>query len=90
MLQREDPRLLDQLVAELADDTDLALPHRLMRAIFLEVADRPLVKAPLVSDAGVLGALATDKLMVHLADTSRWYRRGVPEQDPLMTMPGAA
>ena len=60
MLQRDAARLLEQILARLAEDPGLALPSRLMRAIFVEVARRPLVRALLLSDAEVLGALATD------------------------------
>ena len=58
--QREAMRLLEQILGGLADDPGLALPGRLMRAIFLEVARRPLVRALLLSDAEVLGSLAKD------------------------------
>jgi AcrR family transcriptional regulator len=60
VLQRDAARLLEQILARLAEDPGLALPSRLMRAIFVEVARRPLVRALLLSDAEVLGALATD------------------------------
>jgi AcrR family transcriptional regulator len=60
VLQRDAARLLEQILDELAEDPGLALPSRLMRAIFVEVARRPLVRALLLSDAEVLGALATD------------------------------
>jgi AcrR family transcriptional regulator len=59
-LQREAVRLLDDLVNQLNEDAGLALPHRLMPAIFLEVEHRPLVRALLLSDDEVLGALAAD------------------------------
>ena len=59
-LQREAMRMLDDLVRRLDEDPGLALPHRLMPAIFLEVVRRPLVKAVLLSDAQVLGALVVD------------------------------
>ena len=59
-LQREAMRMLDQLVNQLIQDAELALPHRLMREIFVEVVRRPLVKALLLSDTEVLGALAAD------------------------------
>lgn len=61
VLQREAARLLEQILARLADDPHLALPGRLMPAIFVEVAGRPLVRALLLSDAEVLGALANDQ-----------------------------
>ncbi|RMI29946.1 TetR/AcrR family transcriptional regulator [Nocardia stercoris] len=61
VLQRETTRLLGVLVDRLSDDAELALPHRLMSAIFLEVAHRPLVKALLLADPEVLGALAADE-----------------------------
>jgi AcrR family transcriptional regulator len=61
VLQREAARLLEQILARLAEDPALALPSRLMRAIFVEAARRPLVRALLLSDAEVLGALATDQ-----------------------------
>jgi AcrR family transcriptional regulator len=61
VLQREAARLLEQILAGLAEDPALALPSRLMRAIFVEVARRPLVRALLLSDAEVLGALAADQ-----------------------------
>jgi hypothetical protein len=60
-LQRETMRLLEDLVNQLSEDAELALPHRLMPAIFVEVLRRPLVKAVLLSDAEVLGALASDE-----------------------------
>jgi AcrR family transcriptional regulator len=59
-LQREAMRMLDDLVRRLDEDPGLAIPHRLMPAIFLEVVRRPLVKAVLLSDAQVLGALVVD------------------------------
>jgi AcrR family transcriptional regulator len=40
-LQREAMRLLDDLVSQLGEDAGLALPHRLMRVIFVEVLRRP-------------------------------------------------
>lgn len=60
VLQREAMRLLDDLAARLGGDAGLALPHRLMPAIFIEVQRRPLVRALLLSDSEVLGALAAD------------------------------
>ena len=60
VLQREAMRLLDDLMARLSEDAGLALPHRLMPVIFSEVQRRPLVRALLLSDAEVLGALAAD------------------------------
>ena len=60
-LQREAMRLLDDLLNRLGEDAELALPHRLMPAIFIEVLRRPLVKAMLLPDAEVLGALAGDE-----------------------------
>jgi AcrR family transcriptional regulator len=61
VLQRDSARLLEQILAALAGDPGLALPGRLMRAIFVEVAGRPLVRALLLADAEVLGVLAADK-----------------------------
>jgi AcrR family transcriptional regulator len=60
VLQREAMRMLEQLLADLADDPGLALPSRLMRAIFLAASERPLVLALLLSDAEILGSLARD------------------------------
>ena len=60
-LQREAMRMLDDLVTRLSEDVDLALPHRLLPAIFVQVVRRPLVKAVLLSDTEVLGALAEDE-----------------------------
>jgi AcrR family transcriptional regulator len=59
-LLREAMRLLEQVLAQLAADPGVALPGRLMRAIFLEARRRPLVLALLLSDAEVLGTLAKD------------------------------
>jgi AcrR family transcriptional regulator len=59
-LQRETVRLLDAVLAELAAAPRLALPQGLMRAIYLEISARPLVLALMLSDAEILGALATD------------------------------
>lgn len=61
VLQRESMRMLEQLTADLTRDAELALPGRLMPAIFLEAAHRPLVRALLLSDAEVLGVLAADE-----------------------------
>jgi AcrR family transcriptional regulator len=60
-LQRESVRLLEEVSGRLAEDAALALPHRLMPAIFTEVARRPLVKAVLLGDGAVLGVLAADE-----------------------------
>lgn len=60
VLQRETAGLLDDLAARLDGDAGLALPHRLMAALFTEVQRRPLVRALLLPDAEVLGALAAD------------------------------
>jgi AcrR family transcriptional regulator len=60
VLQREAMRLLEQLVTALAADPGLALPSRLMPAIFVEVAGRPLIRALLLSDVEILGNLAKD------------------------------
>jgi AcrR family transcriptional regulator len=60
VLQREAMRMLEQILAGLAADPALALPGRLMRAIFLAATERPLVLALLLSDAEILGGLARD------------------------------
>lgn len=60
VLQRDAMRLLEQLVTALATDPALALPSRLMPAIFVEVAGRPLIRALLLSDVEILGNLAKD------------------------------
>jgi AcrR family transcriptional regulator len=59
-LEREAMRMLDDLVVRLGEDPGLAVAHRLMPAIFREVVRRPLVKAVLLGDAQVLGALSAD------------------------------
>jgi AcrR family transcriptional regulator len=68
VLQREAMRLLEQVLADLAADPALALPSRLMRAIFLAATGRPLVLALLLSDAEILGGLARDSAV---ADAQR-------------------
>lgn len=60
VLQRDAMRMLQQILAGLAEDAGLALPSRLMPAIFTEAAGRPLVRALLLSDSEVLGSLAGD------------------------------
>ncbi|WP_327066223.1 TetR/AcrR family transcriptional regulator [Kitasatospora sp. NBC_01302] len=60
-LQREALRLFEHLLAELAREPESALPHRLMRTIYLEITGRPLVKALLLNDPAVLGNLAGDE-----------------------------
>jgi AcrR family transcriptional regulator len=60
VLQRDALRMLERILADLAGDAALALPSRLMRAIYVEAAGRPLVRALLLSDAEVLGGLAGD------------------------------
>lgn len=54
-------RLLEDLVGRLDEDRWLALPDRLMPAIYAGVAERPLVRALLTDDPEVLGALAVDQ-----------------------------
>src|SRR5215469_11445805 len=49
VVQREAMRLLDDLAARLDGDAGLALPHRLMPALFTDVQHRPLVRALLLS-----------------------------------------
>jgi AcrR family transcriptional regulator len=61
VLGRESMWMLEKLIVELSGETDLALPHRLMRAVFLEVVHRPLVRALLLSDTEVLGNLSKDE-----------------------------
>ena len=61
VLQRETLQLLEQLIADLAADAELALPHRLISRIFVELDGRPLVRALLMSDQEVLGALTADE-----------------------------
>ncbi len=61
VLQRESLYLLDDLVTRLGEDPAMALPHRLMPALFVQVVRRPLVKAMLLGDAEVLGALTADE-----------------------------
>lgn len=95
VLQRESTRLLEHILAALADDPGLALPSRLMRAIFLEVARRPLVRALLLSDAEVLGVLAADKTVATAQAELRGnenYLELLHEQDllrPGLTVAGA-
>jgi AcrR family transcriptional regulator len=61
VLQRETLQLLEQLIADLAADAELALPQRLISRIFVELDGRPLVRALLMSDKEVLGALTADE-----------------------------
>lgn len=61
VLQRETLDLLEKLIADLAADASLALPHRLLSRIFLELDGRPLVRALLMSDKDVLGSLTADE-----------------------------
>jgi AcrR family transcriptional regulator len=61
VLQRETLRLLEQLIADLAADPGLALPHRLLSRIFVELDGRPLVRALLMADEEVLGSLTADE-----------------------------
>lgn len=68
VLQRDAARMLEQILADLARDAGLALPSRLMRAIFVQAARRPLVRALLLADPGVLGGLAGDPVV---ADAQR-------------------
>jgi len=60
-LQRETARLLEDLVRRLGEDPGLALPDRLMPAIYAGTRRRPLVRALLVNDAEMLGALGADQ-----------------------------
>ncbi|MET8630806.1 TetR/AcrR family transcriptional regulator [Kitasatospora sp. NPDC004669] len=60
VLQREALRLFDHLLEALTKEPEMALPHRLMRTIFMELTHRPLVKALLLADPVLLGSLASD------------------------------
>ena len=60
-LQRETMRLLEDLVRRLGENPALALPDRLMPAIYADVSRKPLVRALLVNDAEILGALGADQ-----------------------------
>jgi AcrR family transcriptional regulator len=64
VLQRETLQLLERLIADLAADAELALPQRLISRIFVELDGRPLVRALLMSDKDVLGALTADESVV--------------------------
>ena len=59
-LQRETARLLEAVLRDLVETPRLALPRGLMRALYLQITARPLVLALMLSDAEILGALATD------------------------------
>ena len=61
VLQRESLQLLEQLIADLAADPELSLPQRLISRLFVELDGRPLVRALLMSDKEVLGALTADE-----------------------------
>jgi AcrR family transcriptional regulator len=61
VLQRESLRLLEQLIVDLAADPGLGLPQRLISRLFVELDARPLVRALLMSDKEVLGALTADE-----------------------------
>ncbi|MDL4817415.1 TetR/AcrR family transcriptional regulator [Actinomadura opuntiae] len=61
VLQREAVDLFEKVLVDLRRDPWFALPHALMRAMFVEVAGRPLVRALLLADAEVLGGLAEDE-----------------------------
>lgn len=83
-LQRETIRLLDDVAGRLAEEAELALPHRLMPAIFIEVMRRPLVRAVLLADAEVLGALAADDSVA----TAQRELRGQPDYLELLAARG--
>jgi AcrR family transcriptional regulator len=61
VLQRETLDLLEELIADLAADAELALPQRLISRIFRDLDGRPLVRALLMSDKDVLGGLTADE-----------------------------
>jgi AcrR family transcriptional regulator len=61
VLQRGTLDLLEKLIADLAADAELALPQRLISRIFLDLDDRPLVRALLMADKDVLGSLTADE-----------------------------
>jgi AcrR family transcriptional regulator len=61
VLQRETLQLLERLIEDLAADPGLALPQRLISRIFVELDGRPLVRALLMSNKEVLGALTADE-----------------------------
>ncbi|MFY9929237.1 MAG: helix-turn-helix domain-containing protein [Streptosporangiaceae bacterium] len=61
VLQRETVQMLEQILADLEHDPGLGMPGALMRAIFLQTARRPLVRALLLADPDVLGGLAQDE-----------------------------
>ena len=49
-----------RVLTDLAADAELALPQRLISRLFIELDGRPLVRALLMSDRDVLGALTAD------------------------------
>ena len=59
-LQRETVRLIEAVLLDLVEEPRLALPRGLMRALYVQITGRPLVLALMLSDAEILGALATD------------------------------
>jgi AcrR family transcriptional regulator len=61
VLQRDAVRLFDHVLGELSADPGLAFPHRLMRLLYLELEERPLVRALLTGDSELLGRLAEDE-----------------------------
>jgi hypothetical protein len=53
-----------RVLTDLAADAELALPQRLISRLFIELDGRPLVRALLMSDRDVLGALTADESVV--------------------------
>lgn len=58
LLARESITMIEGVIGKLREDPEYALPHRMMRAVYLIVVDQPLLTAITTRDAEVLGRLA--------------------------------
>ena len=62
LLARESITMCERIVARLREDPENALPHRLMRAVYLIVTGQPLLMAMATGDAEILGRLAESEV----------------------------
>lgn len=62
LLARESITMCERIAAQLREDPENAVPHRLMRAVYLIVTGQPLLMAMALRDTEILGRLAESEV----------------------------
>lgn len=73
LLARAGITMIEGVVKHLDADPENVLPHRLMRAVYLIVADQPLLMAAVTSDTEILGRLAESEVNEYGVATSQQF-----------------